>query len=219
MKDRKISQNAKLSKIARQVRLYYLFIVLKKSNPKSCTPKQAMREIGIKCRRTFERDLIDLRDSGVVNAVYDRHKKVLKFYRCEFDESVTGSRRARLNHLRRLCLLLCHLSPTLPEEYHDEVDKMDDCKETGEKYIPDPDIFHDLISEYEELFPDASLRTRQRDFHDLNCVGRYMYLIGYADDSDFKIIYNKSLKTYVFLVRPYDSDLDIFIDPDCLFDD
>ena len=218
MKGKK-EQDEKLTKIARQVRLYYLFIVLKGSNPSSCTPMQVMREAGIKSRRTFERDLIDLRDSGVVNAVYDRHKKVLKFYRCEFDESVTGSRRARLNHLRRLCLLLCHLSPTLPEDYHDEVDKMNDCKETGEEYIPDPYVFHDIVSEYEDLFPDASLRTRQRDFHDLNCVGRYIYLTGNDDDSDFKIIYNKSLKTYVFLVRPYDSDLDIFIDPDCLFDD
>ena len=218
MKDKKISQNAKLSKIARQVRLYYLFIVLKKSNPKSCTPKQAMREIGIKCRRTFERDLIDLRDSGVVNAVYDRHKKVLKFYRCEFDESVTGSRRARLNHLRRLCLLLCCLSPTYPEEYHEEIDLMNDCKETGEEYIPDPYVFHDIVSEYEDLFPDASLRTRQRDFHDLNCVGRYMYLTGNADDSDFIIIYNRSIKTYVFLVRPYDSNSSIDINPDRLFD-
>ena len=177
-------KDEKLSKIARQVRLYYLFIVLKDINPKSCTPRQVMREIGIISRRTFERDLIDLRDSGVVNAIYDRHEKVLKFYRCEFDESITGSRRARLNHLRRLCLLLCSLSATLPEEYYEELDRMEGYKDTGEEFIPDDDVFHDILSEYKVLFPDASLRTRQRDFHDINCVGRYMYLIGKADDSD-----------------------------------
>ncbi len=175
------------SKILRQVRLYYAFCTIEE---KPITPKKAMLEAYIKSHRTFERDLIDLRDAGVVNAVYDRHKKGLVFYRCEFDESVTGARRSRLKHLNRLCTVMVRLDQFGIEQYID--------------ILEDPDApfsFPDIIAQYEALFPDASIRTRQRDFQILNCVGKYACLHNeFMEEPDFEIKYDKKYKTYIFFI-------------------
>lgn len=194
------------SKIIRQVRLFYSITALTEPGLFiRVTANDLMTEAGIKSRRTFERDLADLRDSGVVNVVYDRHEKKngnkIKLYHCEFNESVTGSRRARLIHLNRLCNVLYCLDGTLIDDYYNELDKMNDCLESGEKYTPDEDIFYDIIGEYEKLFPGTSTRTRQRDFHIINCAGKYISSQNdFFKEPDFEIIYNKKLKKYVFLI-------------------
>ena len=181
------------SKILRQVRLYYAFCTIK---DKPITPKKAMLEAYIKSHRTFERDLIDLRDAGVVNAVYDRHKKGLVFYRCEFDESVTGARRSRLKHLNRLCTVMVGLDQFGMEEYFDISEYPEDYIRNGE-----PFSFPDIIAQYEALFPDASIRTRQRDFQILNRVGKYACLHNeFMEEPDFEIKYDKKYKTYIFFI-------------------
>ena len=140
------------SKILRQVRLYYAFCTIK---DKPITPKKAMLEAYIKSHRTFERDLIDLRD------------KIVR---------ITGEERM--------------------EEYFEISEYPEDYIRNGE-----PFSFPDIIAQYEALFPDASIRTRQRDFQILNRVGKYACLQNeFIEEPDFEIKYDKKFKAYIFFI-------------------
>ena len=180
-------------KLIRQVKLFYAFMYQTKMRP-----KYLMTLADIKCRRTFERDLIDFRDSGLFNAVYNRKSRQLKLYHCDFNKSVSGYRRKKLERLYRICTIFNSAITVDAGEYYSELELIKDCKENNEEYIPDYNIDSNICELYEELFPGTSKRTRQRDFRIINCAGKFESSRN-LKRVDFKIIYDRTFKKYLLL--------------------
>ncbi len=192
-------KNGHYNKTARQIKLYYCF-----STNRELSARNLMLGTGIKSRRTFERDITDLRDSGLMHAVYDRHSRRYKISQCEFNEEVTGARKKRLKHLYRLGTLLFGLTIMDIDDYAEELDMLEENAEEDPEHVKGG-ILPDIAAEYENLFPGLSKRTQQRDFQILNSAGDNAPLQNeILNPFDFQIIYNKKYKTYVLI--GYDQD-------------
>ena len=196
------------SRIARQIVLYDYVIT-----GGVFGPDDIVKALGIP-RRTLQRDLIDLRDCGLIDLKYKKTGKRYEKKECKLDESAEGRHRSHLLRLYRLGTLVHKLSKTSSEdldkyemamrEYNEFVeDSKEDPDITEEdiadyKYfiflhVPDiSDILYDLKKEYYELFPDSCERTRQRDFAELRNAG-------------FEIYYSQIYHSYIFM---YDNRID-----------
>lgn len=191
------------SKMTRQLRIYYRLTA-----SKIIGPEDIMLEFDIS-RRMLQRDLKDMKDSGLLHVKLDRaNNNYIKKDDAVFDETAPDRRRAHLLRLYRIGTLIwdlskadledLHMYETLLEEYGDA---LSDSKEDPELFPPDevPDKpirpeLPDLKAEYYALFPDSNERTRQRDFEELNRAG-------------FKIHYDRKYKAFLFEYDEYTGDL------------
>ena len=145
--------------------------------------------------RMLQRDLKDLRDSGLINIKYN--KTEARYVIAEepaFDESATGRRRQHLVRLNRLGTLILQLPQTDYEvleryerelvEYEEYLEdaasdpELQDPEELADMrsvYISEEPEFYELKAEYYALFPDSNERTRQRDFSEMRRAGFYIY--------------------------------------------
>ncbi len=155
--------------------------------------------------RMLQRDLKDLRDSGLINIKYNKSMdRYIDAGNPVFDDTAGERRKQHLRRLYRLGTLITHLSKTPHSEIdayecgirefneYVELTKEDpkefppeDIEMMREFYIPEPPAFYDLKAEYHSLFPNSNERTRQRDFKELS-------------DAGFPIYYSREYKTYVF---------------------
>lgn len=198
----------KLSKLTRQLYIYYL---LENSNLQN--PNELMMQAGITNRRMLQRDLKDLRDSGLYNAVYekgfnDKGENMSYYYSEEtcFDESSTGARRAHLIRLNRLGTLIVELPTTDYGDYDFYLSALNDYNILLDSIKDDPNITKKDLAEakeevdyyakciknnnikdiYQGLFPDENERTRQRDFEEINRI------------PGFTLYYDRKLMTYIY---------------------
>ncbi len=167
-------------------------------------PDDLMRSFGIS-RRMLQRDLKDLRDSGLINVRYFKAgDRYIDKGDAKFNDDTNERRRQHLKRLHRLGTLIHSLSMTPVSEIDDyesgirefeeyvELTKEDpvtfppeDIEMMREFYIHEPPEFYDLKSEYYALFPDSNERTRQRDFKALREAGYLIY-------------YSSKYKTFIF---------------------
>lgn len=207
---------SKLPKMTRQLLIFDLIKDVpypKKSSLGTIIgPSELMKKFGIPIR-TLQRDLKDLRDSGLINVRYnksgDRYLESDK--KPVFDESVGERRKQHLRRLYRLgtmieslpCVYVSDLDDyeSLLREYYDYVEwsreepetfTPEDVERKYEEAMAHKPKFPNLKAEYYALFPDNNERTRQRDFKALR-------------DAGFDINYSHEYKTIIYLV----DDLDI----------
>ncbi|MBR6382040.1 MAG: hypothetical protein IKS07_10280 [Lachnospiraceae bacterium] len=188
------------TKMSRQLELYFELTL-----DRIHGPADLMRRFRIG-RRMLQRDLKDLRDSGLIRVRYD-HKKddYVQAGDAIFDESASDRRREHLLRLYRIGTLITQLPVTSwhsidryemgLREYADYLDYAKEDPENnppedyGDMYaffVPDPPVFYDLKSAYHALFPSCSHRTRERDFREMRNAG-------------FGIFYSRHYKTYIYL--------------------
>lgn len=196
-----------ISKITRQLRLYDTVIGVK--NGAVYSPSELMDTFEISLRM-LQRDLKDLRDSGLINLKY--HKASDKYIiagSAIFDDTASIRRKQHLMRLYRIGTLI-HSLPSIDasdfasfewgvqefSEYLEETkndpenNSPEDIEGMREFYIPDIE-FYDLKAEYYELFPNSTERTRQRDFEEMCRAG-------------FEIYYSRKYKSFIY-VYPNDS--------------
>ena len=193
----------KLSKMSRQLQLFYEVHKIVVDRDTIISPDELMYDFGI-TRRMLQRDLKDFRDSGLINLKYDKaaDRYVISEKPLEHEE-IAARRLQHLNRLYRIGTLIVSLSKTPShdlEEYEDGKryfnEYMEDAKENPEENTPE-DIemmrdfyiprlkFYDLKKEYYILFPDSNERTRQRDFEEMNKAG-------------FEIYYSREFKAFIY---------------------
>ena len=180
-----------ISKITRQLRLYDTVIGVK--NGAVYSPAELMDAFGISLRM-LQRDLKDLRDSGLINLKYHKASdKYLIAGSAGFDDTASIRRKQHLMRLYRIGTLIHNLpgidadefasfecgiqefSEYLKEAKNDpENNSPEDIEWMRKFYIPDIE-FYDLKAAYYELFPDSNERTRQRDFEEMNRAGFHIY--------------------------------------------
>ena len=192
-----------LPKMTRQLRIYYRLTA-----SRIISPEDIMREFGI-TRRMLQRDLKDMKDSGLLKTKLDRSENnYIKTNDAIFDESAPDRRKAHLLRLYRIGTLIWDLSKADPEELRmyetlleEYEDALFDSQEAPELSPPDdvPDKpvrpeLPDLKAEYYALFPDSNERTRQRDFEELNRAG-------------FKIHYDRRYRAFLFEYEKYSGEL------------
>lgn len=134
----------RLSKTSRVLSVYHLFL-----NCEEVSFQEFTLSFGVS-RRTALRDILLLRQAGVLEARWDRARQAfvpvaLEPFPLEKQENKT--RQKYLEKLRRLCVLMARMAE---EDACDGMNK---------------------IALYRELFPDIPDRTRQRDFHELEKLG------------------------------------------------
>ncbi len=163
-------------------------------------PSELMRRFQIS-RRTLQRDLKALKDSGVISLTYrkaegeERENYVLSDEEAEFDETASGRRRQHLIRLKRLATLIDRLPRTDMHAIHEYESALYDYElfteepgdltpeEIGER--PEPPELPDIRAAYYSLFPNSNERTRQRDFEVLNDIG-------------FSIYYSRKYQIFIF---------------------
>ncbi len=185
------------SKMCRQLQLYsYIRSTVYHG------PTELMEHFGI-TRRMLQRDLKDLRDSGLLNVKYRKvpdDNYVVSDDPPTFDESATGRRRQHLIRLHRLVTILDKLPITNMEElnqyerdyeeyiWYRDVLSIEEPEEFPIEDIPEMPVlpeFPDLKAIYYDLFPDSNERMRQRDFEALS-------------DAGFPIYYSRKYKAFIF---------------------
>ena len=191
-----------ISKTSRQLQIYYTVFGIK--NGAVYNQTELMNTFGISLRM-LQRDLKDLRDSGLINLKYNKTKdKYIIPKEAVFDETAGIRRKQHLIRLYRLGTLIFKLSGTDTEEferYERGVEEFngyledalndpknyssEDIENMREFYIPNIE-FYDLKDEYYALFPDSNERTRQRDFEEMNRAG-------------FEIYYSRKYKSFIYL--------------------
>lgn len=183
----------KRSKMTRQLQLFYIII-----HTHYHGPSDLIQELQIN-RRMLQRDLKDLRDSGLLSLKYDRtDKNYINTGEAVLNESAKARRKQHLIRLHRIGTLIRELSPTNMEELHNYESLLEDYEDFVREsfidpvYYPPEDIpdkptfdFPDLKSEYYALFPDSNERTRQRDFEEMTRAG-------------FPIYYSRRHKAFIF---------------------
>lgn len=189
-------------KMARQLQIYDLVAGVR--NGAVYNPTEIMAAFGI-TRRMLQRDLKDIRDSGLISVVYDRAEdKYVLGIEAVTDEEIPPRRKQHLERLFRIGTLIHSLSRTSSEELERyefgekefeeylELSKSDpenyppeETDDMREFYIPQDFEFYDLKAEYYALFPDSNERTRQRDFEEMNRAG-------------FDIYYSRKYKSFIF---------------------
>jgi len=155
-----------LTKTERQLLLYEIF---KRFKGHELDTILGVLPVG---RRMLQRDVRDLIDAGLISVKFSKEKQayVPSDKPIAFKEDKKMPNRTR--HLKRLN----RLGTLINELTNDEI--ADDEKYDRSKYTSCKDV-------YEQLFPDVSSRTRQRDFQTLCRIG-------------YPIRYNHKIKYYEF---------------------
>ncbi len=190
-------------KMIRQLKLYdYL------TSTEIHGPSDIMSEtdIGISSIRMLQRDLKDLRDSGLINVKYNKEKNnYVAQENPVFDENAKGRRRQHLIRLNRIGTLMCAFTRTDIAELESYELLCEECeyiKEHPEEFpeedfydddYPEMPVLADIKAEYYELFPYSNERTRQRDFNAIR-------------DAGYILIYIKKFHSYVFETQKEFSD-------------
>lgn len=190
-----------MTKMTRQIKLYYYL-----THTEYHSPDELMQVFGYPNIRMIQRDLKDLRDSGLIAGVrYDKKEKNY-IVTDEYTDILPGVPTRRLEHLtrlRRLGIIVCEFEPTDEDDlsrYEDDLfgykEELEDYKADPEGYIdcygekpipPEPMDFFRAKDEYYKRFPDSNERTRQRDFKALCEAG---YIIEYRRDLKEFVITN-----------------------------
>jgi hypothetical protein len=123
-------------------------------------------------RRMLQRDVKDLIDAGLISVTFSKEKQAYIKTNQELSFREDTKKPNRTKHLKRLN----RQGTLLKKLYNDEISSEE--KYDRKKYTSCKDV-------YEQLFPEASARTRQRDFQTL-------YRIGYP------IKYNRKIQYYEF---------------------
>ena len=209
------NDTGKLSKMTRQLKLYYILYLCSEGKYRTANPKDLMLELQITSRRMLERDFKDIRDSGLINPKYDRKDKDYYFEEASLDKTVEGPRKAHLLRLFRLGTLISKLSmtdyfdiecyedalkeyqkkktemkvhpPTSPEDREDMKEELENAKESVSDWVENLRE-HNLVKEYYELFPESNERTRERDFKEINSI------------PNFHLYYDKRVRNHIFYV-------------------
>jgi predicted DNA-binding transcriptional regulator YafY len=179
-------------KIIRQLQMYDYI-----TSTKYHGPTEIMSEFPVS-ESTLQRDIKDLRDSGLINLQYDREKDNYKEIKnLGFNENIQGRRRQHLIRLNRIGNLMVSLTQTdlkelesyelLCEEYEYVLEHPEEfpADVIYDNEYPELPALADLKAEYYELFPNSSERTRQRDFNALR-------------DAGYVLIYIKEYHNYIF---------------------
>ncbi|MBR5177535.1 MAG: hypothetical protein IKW90_01885 [Lachnospiraceae bacterium] len=193
-------------KMSRQLRIYDLITEI--LDDAVYGPQDIMNTFRI-TRRMLQRDLKDLRDSGLIKVKYNRKEdRYVIDGDAVFDDTATPRRKQHLLRLYRLGILIHRLSSIDSEEletYEHELQEFNDyleyAKEDPENNTPEDienmrDFYikhhielYDLKAEYYALFPNSNERTRQRDFREMSRAG-------------FNIYYSRKYKSFIY---EYDS--------------
>lgn len=214
----------KLSKMARQLKIYYL---LKESF--IYKREELMLKIGITNRRMIQRDIKDLRDSRLIDPQYDRKEERYYTYYYKdtsLDKIPESPRKAHLVRLQRLGTLIDEFSELSRgycideciKEYEEELNKYKEKKLWIEEH---PEISRKEREKKLEELRDAKENVNEYadDYvADLDLIGKYNELFSNSNERtrqrDFKEInsipgfhlyYDKRLKKHIFYV-----DEDIF---------
>ena len=186
------------AKMTRQLKLYYYLI-----HSEYHGPEDLMTLFDYPNVRMMQRDMKDLRDSGLIADIRLDRKEKNYIVSDEYGEICTNTGKRRLEHLvrlQRLGIIITEFEPTNEYkllQYEDDIagykDDMEIYKDDPEGYIeqwgdkpvkPEPMNFFDVKKAYCQLFPDSSERTKQRDFQELREAGYF-------------IEYRRDLKAYV----------------------
>lgn len=150
-----------LSKAERQLLLYQIFLHCQVTEFAEITTRLPIN------KRMIQRDIVDLRDAGLVDVVYSKKEKgYIKKDTPKFNEDVSGKRRQCLKRLHRLGTLMTELENEDVASWEKEMDR-----ENG-----DEKEYFTAKDSYYKLFPDSSERIRQRDFKTLRRIG---YMVGW----------------------------------------
>lgn len=163
----------RLPRIERQLMLY------------DCVCRCEVAQFGVICEifpynmRLLQRDLIDLKDAGLVAVKYSKKARgYIKTGVPAFTKEAPPRRRAHLVRLNRLGRLMAELE-------NEDIPKED--KKENQKNGEEQEYFTAKDS-YNQLFPGLSERTRQRDFEVLRNIGywvRYDAQEHYFDQDEF----------------------------------
>lgn len=123
-------------------------------------------------RRMLQRDVKDLIDAGLISVTFSKEKQAYIKTNQEVSFREDTKKTNRTKHLK----MLNRLGTLLRKLDNDEISSEE--KYDRKKYTSCKEV-------YEQLFPEASVRTRQRDFQTL-------YRIGYP------IKYNRKIQYYEF---------------------
>ena len=151
-----MSRKEKMPRIERQLRLYEIVCQF------AIVQFEAVCEIFPYKMRLLQRDLVDLKDAGLVSVKYSRKGKgYVKTGKPEFNDKGKPCKMAHLKRLNRLGTLMSGLSnEDIPLWEKKDNEESGDVQE----YVTAKDS-------YKELFPGLSERTRQRDFQVLRNIG------------------------------------------------
>lgn len=192
-------EDQKRSKMTRQIQIYYLL-----TTSKIIGPNDIMNTFEI-TRRMLQRDLKDLRDSGLINVTYSRSSdNYVIAGDAIFDKSAGDRRKQHLIRLYRIGTLIHQLGKVssdglkiyehILEEYELSVkDSLTDPINNPPEDVPDkpePPDLPDIKAKYYTLFPDSNERTRQRDFEEMKRAG-------------FSIYYSRKHKAFIFEYDEY----------------
>ncbi len=192
-------EDQKRSKMTRQIQIYYLL-----TTSKIIGPNDIMNTFEI-TRRMLQRDLKDLRDSGLINVTYSRSSdNYVIAGDAIFDKSAGDRRKQHLIRLYRIGTLIHQLGKVssdglkiyehILEEYELSVkDSLTDPINNPPEDVPDkpePPDLPDIKAKYYTLFPDSNERTRQRDFEEMKHAG-------------FNIYYSRRHKAFIFEYDEY----------------
>lgn len=189
-------------KMARQLQIFDQIKNVR--NGAICSPTELMSAFGIS-RRMLQRDLKDIRESGLINVKYNKsNDRYVLNEKVPEDTPISPRRKQHLVRLYRIGTLILKLSKTYSsqlksyefglEEFNEYLEDAKDDPDNNtpediegmrEFYIPQDFEFYDLKAEYYALFPDSNERTRQRDFEELNRAG-------------FSIYYSRKHKSFIF---------------------
>lgn len=170
--EKSTSEQAKMKKLERQLRLYEILL------PCKIAELSAIYRVFPYNMRLLQRDLADLRDAGLVSVKYSRKGKgYVKTEVPEFKKDATPKRKIYLKKLNRLGRLMSELTnEDLP------LWQKKDNQEEGNFQE-----FFTAKDSYNEMFPGLSERTRQRDFEILRKLGHQIFY----DSADHCFSYNE----------------------------
>ena len=165
------------TQISKELKLYFLL-----SSGQDYSAKELMNEADISNRRTYERYLDDIRNSGLLSIKWDRKHNN---YSCGFDridKTLPDKKKAHLMRLIRLANFVNQLEPTeLPDliDYYDDMIENEEFLETLKERDPK--------AVYYRLYPAGNEKTRQRDFEEIRRAGHTIH-------------YSKKLGVFLFIV-------------------
>ena len=167
-----MSRKERMPRIERQLRLYEIVCQY------AIVQFEAVCEIFPYNMRLLQRDLVDLKDAGLVSVKYSRKGKgYVKTGKPEFNDKGKPCKMAHLKRLNRLGKLMSGLE-------NDDIPLWEkkDNEEDGEvrEYFTAKDS-------YNQMFPGLSERTRQRDFEILRKLGHQIFY----DSVDHCFSYNE----------------------------
>lgn len=204
-----------LSKLERQILLYEIFCHF------TGWELETIFEVLPISRRTLQRDVKDLTDAGLISVRFSKKEQsyVPSEKEIQFHEDTENKYRNR--HLKRLN----RLGKLITSLYNDEVSE--EKRFVRSEYISCKDY-------YQQLFPNISTRTMERDFLIMNRLGyhikfnRQIQYYEFYDNSNYRVdfgvfkedgVLKRIINNEAYDFDMQELDIDVILDPDSYFGD